>query len=66
MLKDYIEEFYIQLANLVQDNFITFKKVYTYSLPPFILRLIKQERQLYRQTKSNGTPGLKTLYNNIT
>lgn len=64
--ENYIEEFNTKLSKLILDNSPPLKeKTYNYTLPPFILRLIKQKRQLYRQIKFKDTIELKTIYNNL-
>lgn len=59
-----ISEFLKQIAISVEKHTPSkARRYYTYTLPPYILRLIKIKRQLYREIRLHEEPTLKRKYN---
>ena len=57
----YIQDFNSKLNKVILENSPIQKKTFfNYQLPPFILKLIRRKRQLYRLIKENETQQLKT------
>lgn len=63
--KDTIKIFHEKLSQtIIEQSPIKRRKYYQYELPPFIVRLIKNKRKMYREYKSNPNPDYKTYINN--
>lgn len=61
---DDINQFNLQLKQIIQNNTPTLEtQHYSHKLPPFIIRMIKEKRKMYREYQVNHNPEAKKHIN---